>query len=101
MDTEEAGRALFNAWREGSQPSLPSQFDPAPDESQAYGIQQSYVRQRLGADRIAGYKVGATAEPVRAALGISDPLTGALFESGLRISGEPVQNSDFKSLSHV
>ena len=98
MKTNEIADRLFQAWQANDTPPLPSSLDGELDEDRAYLIQADYVRLRLTRDTIVGYKLGATAEPVRHSLGLEDPLSGVLFGSGKRSSGNPISLSEFGSL---
>jgi 2-keto-4-pentenoate hydratase len=89
---------LHDAWRTGDVPLVPSVLVPGLGEVDAYAIQKSYVDLRRREDHIAGYKVGATVEPVRRSLGLAAPLTGVLLASGANESGAVMRLEDFKRL---
>ncbi|TQV88422.1 2-keto-4-pentenoate hydratase [Aliikangiella coralliicola] len=52
------------------------------NESQAYKVQQKYVKLRSGKDPIAGYKAGLTSTAGQQKFNVSQALSGVLFASG-------------------
>ena len=98
IEHESIAKALYEAWRFGNAAPMPSMEAPGLDEAGAYLVQRAYVNLRLADDRVAGFKVGATAEPMRVALGLDRPLTGVLLASGAVEPGALVPVTDFRRL---
>lgn len=64
--------------------------DPRLTNDGAYLVQKAYVTMKLaGGDAVAGYKGGLTAAGVQKRFGMSAPVTGVLFASGM-LKGSPV-----------
>lgn len=64
--------------------------EPGLTNEGAYTVQKDYVAMKLaGGDAIAGYKGGLTAGGVQKRFGMSAPVTGVLFASGM-LKGSPV-----------
>ncbi|MCP3941952.1 MAG: 4-oxalocrotonate decarboxylase [Desulfobacteraceae bacterium] len=67
---------------------MASQEIEALTVSQAYGIQDSFVKaQENRGETIIGYKAGLTAGPAQKKFGVSEPVRGTLFKSMLRWPG--------------
>lgn len=78
-------------------PVLSIQY-PGLDVKTAYQVQNAYVKQRLGQDRVAGFKAGLTAEFSWKRFGLKGPVAGVLFASGKRKSNSIIDKSAFKVL---
>lgn len=50
--------------------------------SDAYDIQQKFIKERLKSDQIVGFKAGLTTEAAQASLNINRPIFGVLLKSG-------------------
>jgi 2-keto-4-pentenoate hydratase len=68
------------------------------DLSAAYQIQKVYVAEVIGADRIAGYKIGLTSKRMQAMCGIDHPISGAVFSRRVMKSGVKVAIGDYHHL---
>jgi 2-keto-4-pentenoate hydratase len=56
--------------------------------AQAYAVQTEVARLReQRGERIIGYKVGCTSQPIREQLGVQEPIFGRLFDTGCHPSG--------------
>lgn len=73
---------------------LLSQKYPKLKRPTAYAIQRLYVRERIGDEKIAGYKAALTSEGARKRLNATRPITGVLFGSGWKDSGVTINTSD-------
>jgi 2-keto-4-pentenoate hydratase len=78
-------------------PVLSIQY-PELDEKTAYQVQNAYVKQRLGKDRVAGFKAGLTAEVSWKRFGLKGPAAGVLFASGKRNGNCIIDKAAFKTL---
>ncbi|HEY0681983.1 MAG TPA: fumarylacetoacetate hydrolase family protein [Steroidobacter sp.] len=67
---------------------------------EAYEIQAEIVARALrsGTESIAGYKVGLTTEKMQNFCGVSEPIGGRIFSSGVRESGATLRKADFHRL---
>lgn len=75
-----------------------SQIDPTLDIKMAFEVQKAYNQKMLVRDRIAGFKGGLTTEATQKTFGVSHPVPGVLFVSGLREGSPVIQTSDFNTL---
>lgn len=71
-----AAEALWRARMDGTK--VPRDFDGLPtNEDEAYAIQREMIA--LSGQEVIGWKIGATAEPLLKAIGVSQPFIGPLF----------------------
>lgn len=82
---------LWNARIDGTRISMLPQEFPA-DEDAAYEIQEAISQ--IADDKIIGFKLGATSQAALAALGLSEPFFGPLFDRFSHRSDEVVVLSD-------
>lgn len=61
----------------------------------AYAIQRLYVRERIGDEKIAGYKAALTSEGARKKLASQRAATGVLFGTGWKDSGATIQRNNY------
>lgn len=73
---------------------LLSQKYPTLKRPTAYAIQRLYVRERIGQEKIAGYKAALTSDGARKKLQADRPATGVLFGSGWKDSGVTIDRSE-------
>jgi len=81
-----------------NQQSFPllSEKYPSLKRPTAYAIQRLYVRERIGNEKIAGYKAALTSEGARSKLNADRAATGVLFGTGWKDSGASIQAADFQ-----
>ena len=79
-------------------PSAACPPDMPLDMADAQALQRAFVELRGASDAIAGYKAAANALPLQNALGLSAPITGALFASGERASGSQIDRAAYRTL---
>ena len=74
--------------------------DRPPTLDEAYAIQAEIVERALrsGSESIAGYKVGLTTEKMQKFCGVTEPIAGRIFKSGVRASGVQLRKADFHRL---
>jgi len=97
IEIDVIARGFHAALRSGSAydpPSARAELDLA----QAYAVQRAFNALRAASDPIAGYKAAVNAAGPQGALGLTGPITGALFESGARPPGALVQRSAYRNL---
>lgn len=75
-------------------PVLTSQY-PGLKRPAAYAIQRLYVRERIGLEKIAGYKAALTSAGSRQQLNSDRAITGVLFGTGWKDSGDTIQKDQF------
>ena len=74
--------ACLTALTEGQPYPSALASDPALTMVQAYELQRQFVAARSATDPISGYKAALTAPPAQQAMGIDQPIVGALLTSG-------------------
>ncbi len=79
-------------------PSAARPADGPLDMADAVTLQRAFVALRSAGDRVAGYKSAANALPLQNALGLSAPITGALFANGERAPGSTVDHAGYRTL---
>src|SRR5262245_57394931 len=96
MEIETAAEAIIRAWDEGRH--MPSEWVGRLSFDEGYGVQLRLLRHLLArGERLAGWKVGLTADAIRAQFKASEPMFGFLLESGERQSGHAFQMTDLKA----
>jgi len=86
MDIEHAADALWAGIRRGEH--MPDAWRGRLTMAQAYAVNLAILRRRIaGGDAQAGWKIGLTADAMRAQWGIPEPCFGILLASGHRPSG--------------
>ncbi len=95
--TKKEAEIIFEAEREKGPIPLPTIGNPELTLEGAYEIQTEYVRLKLGNDRTAGYKAGLTSRGAREKFGVSTPVTGVLFSSGMYMNSPSVDGSKLRS----
>lgn len=70
---------------------------PRLERPTAYAIQRLYVRERIGAEKIAGYKTALTSEGARKKLASDRATTGVLFGTGWKDSGATIQRNQYQN----
>jgi len=70
---------------------------PSLKRPTAYAIQRLYVRERIGEEKIAGYKAALTSEGARKKLASDRATTGVLFGTGWKDSGVTIQRSQYRN----
>ena len=98
MNVETLAGKLCQAYTAGELLPVPSGGGQGLGVAGAYAVQHAYVRLRLAEERVAGFKAGATAPAPQKAFGLTEPITGVLFASGLREAGATVRLADFRAL---
>jgi 2-keto-4-pentenoate hydratase len=73
-------------------------LEGVPDLAAAYQVQKVYLGEVIGADRIAGYKIGLTSQKMQAMCGIDHPISGAVFSRRMMNSGAKVRIADYHHL---
>ena len=86
-----AGRILAEAWSVGKYVDFPSGLLPS-DRDTAYAVQDEMARLLADdpANRVAGWKVGATSPGVQRAEGYDGPIPGRVFASTIHLNGASV-----------
>lgn len=84
-------RTRFQLYRNDNRPITPEE---------AYEIQAEVVARALrsGTDSVAGYKVGLTTGKMQKFCGVSQPIAGRIFKSGVHTSGARLRKSEFHRL---
>lgn len=98
MSAQSLPRRMYSDHAAGNPLPVPSAERSEMDLPVAYAIQKAYVELRLSSEEIAGFKAGATAPGPQRAFGLSEPITGVLFASGLRENSVSVRLSEFRAL---
>lgn len=98
MDVKSLAGTLHEAYAAGEPLPVPSGTGQTLALADAYAVQHEYVRLRLAAEAVAGFKAGATAPAPQKAFGLTEPITGVLFHSGHRRPGATLRLSDFRAL---
>ncbi|SHH06853.1 2-oxohept-3-enedioate hydratase [Jatrophihabitans endophyticus] len=88
---------MFVRSRSTGRPVKPPHCERSYDLQGAYYVQRRFVDAyvRTGERSVAGYKLSATSPASQAALGIPEPLIGALFSDEVLASGSQVDTSVF------
>jgi 2-keto-4-pentenoate hydratase len=73
-------------------------LEDLPDLAAAYQVQKVYLGEIIGADRIAGYKIGLTSQRMQAMCGIDHPISGAVFGGRVMNSGAKLRIADYHHL---
>jgi 2-keto-4-pentenoate hydratase len=90
-DEAALGAAIIEANATGAETPRVSVLDPNIDLDGAYRVQQAVVDHMLaGGDAVAGYKAGLTGRLARWWFDIDDPVFGVIPASGLRRSGDTI-----------
>jgi 2-oxo-3-hexenedioate decarboxylase/2-keto-4-pentenoate hydratase len=95
FDVREAAQSLARDHR------LKKQFETVTgltDLATAYKVQDAYIGEIIGEDRIAGYKVGLTSQRMQAMCGIDHPVAGAVFARRVMRSGAHLAFADYGRL---
>lgn len=95
--TKKEAEIIFEAEREKEPIPLLTLANPELTLEQAYQIQTEYVRLKLGNDKIAGYKAGLTSRGAQVKFGVSTPVSGVLFSSGMYMNSPSVDGSKLRS----
>lgn len=95
--TKKEAEIIFEAEREKGPIPLTTIGNPELTLEGAYEIQTEYVRLKLGNDRTAGYKAGLTSRGAQEKFGVSTPVTGVLFSSGMYMNSPSVDGSKLRS----
>lgn len=98
MNVERLAGSLYKAYAAGELLSVPSGTELDFDLADAYAVQGAYVRLRLTEESVGGFKAGATAPAPQKAFGLTEPITGVLYQSGHRKPGATLRLSDFRAL---
>ncbi len=98
MSVQALARQMHEAYVAGELLPLPSRTVEGFDLPAAYAVQAAYVGLRCATEVVAGFKAGATAPGPQQAFGLTEPITGVLFESGLRAPETTIRLSDFRAL---
>lgn len=85
MQTEDFAKNLWAARQSGRVCELPSELLPkqALTVPLAYDIQHACTKAAGAAGEIAGYKIGATVQPIIDMFGLDEPFYGPIYESAL------------------
>ena len=92
---------LMDALRANTLYSPPSAACPADaplSMADALAIQGGFVALHATIDEIAGYKSAANAQALQTALGLSEPIVGALFARGERKAGDHIERTTYRTL---
>jgi 2-keto-4-pentenoate hydratase len=95
--TKKEAEIIFEAEREKEPIPLLTLGNPELTLEQAYEIQTEYVRLKLGNDKTAGYKAGLTSRGAQEKFGVSTPVSGVLFSSGMHRSSSAIDGSKLRS----
>lgn len=95
--TKKEAEIIFEAEREKGPIPLLTLGNPELTLEQAYEIQTEYVCLKLGNDKTAGYKAGLTSRGAQEKFGVSTPVSGVLFSSGMRRSSSAIDGSKLRS----
>jgi 2-keto-4-pentenoate hydratase len=97
-DVADMASSLFEARRSGV-PVEPLTADhPGMTMADGYRVQQDLVRRLLAdGDRIVGYKLGLTSEPMQKLLGVDSPDFAPVLASHVRADGAAIRVADFIS----
>lgn len=93
MRARAIAQALLAAQAERRALPCPFPFAPA-DEAEAIAAQRELAR-LMGAERPAGFKIGATAPRMQAYLGVNAPIAGFVREQDIRPSGGAFRFTDY------
>jgi 2-keto-4-pentenoate hydratase len=88
----------FLAALHANQPYEPPSAERALDLAEARAVQRAFNELRQSHDPLVGFKAAVNAEGPQRALGLSEPITGALFASGARPPGATIARSAFRNL---
>lgn len=94
-------RTLMDALRANSLYAPPSAAGAAAAPlamADAMAIQRSFVALHATIDDVAGYKSAANALALQTALGLSEPIVGALFARGERKPGDRIERTAYRTL---
>jgi 2-keto-4-pentenoate hydratase len=94
-------RGLMDALRANTlyaPPSAASAVDAPLSMADAMAIQRSFVELHATIDDVAGYKSAANAQALQTALGLSEPIVGALFARGERRMGDRIERTAYRTL---
>lgn len=95
FDIQGAARALVRGHRDNTRFE---RIAGLTDLATAYRVQDAYVAEIIGDDRIVGYKIGLTSKKMQTMCGIDHPIAGAVFGRRVRESGARLSLGDFGRL---
>lgn len=81
-----------------SPPSAAGAEDAPLSMADALAIQRGFVELHATIDEVAGYKSAANAPALQTALGLSEPIVGALFGRGERKMGDRIERTTYRTL---
>lgn len=94
-DVDTIANGFWNALRNNATYVAPS-LTRALSGDEAYAVQRAF--NALRTEPPIGFKAAADARPLQTALGLSGPITGALFATGERPAGSAVRCADYRTL---
>lgn len=89
---------LMTAYQQNTPIPLVSEWVKGLDLKSAYAIQKSYVKKRLQADQLGGFKAGLTSKGAQQHFGVKTPLSGLLFLSGKNQPGTLIRRTGFRKM---
>lgn len=69
-----------------------------PDLATAYRVQEAYVAEMAGDDRVLGYKIGLTSKQMQEMCGVAHPIAGAVLGRRVMRSGARLRLGDYGRL---
>jgi 2-keto-4-pentenoate hydratase len=94
-DIDTIAQGFSSALRDNAPYAAPS-LTRALSSDEAHAVQRAF--NSLRTEPLTGFKSAANAQPLQTALGLSSPITGALFATGERAAGSTVRRSDYRTL---
>ncbi len=79
-------------------PSAACTADDPLSMADAMAMQRGFVELHAAIDDVAGYKSAANAQGLQTALGLSEPIVGALFARGERKGGDHIERTAYRTL---
>jgi 2-keto-4-pentenoate hydratase len=98
MSDIDAVAAGFLAAQLANEPYAAPSISAVLNIEDAHAVQRAFNSLRRSIDRLAGYKSAANAEALQRALGLSGPITGALFANGERAAGSRIRRDAYRTL---
>ena len=94
-DVDTIAQGFSSALRDNAAYAAPS-LTRALSGDEAHAVQRAF--NSLRTERLIGFKSAVNAQPLQTALGLSGPITGALFATGERAAGSTIRRADYRTL---
>ena len=94
-DIDTIAQGFSSALRDNAPYAAPS-LTRALSGDEAHAVQRAF--NSLRTEPPIGFKSAANAQPLQTALGLSGPITGALFATGERAAGSTIRRADYRTL---